>query len=300
MTEVPGWAAKDYVQKLYEALRESDTYKPLVERKKRCVRIDFADDFHIDVVPYMERGSSHYITNRAEPEGTGQFELSNPVGFTEWMEDRHRWTGGDFVKVVRLLKYLRDFKDNFSCKSIILTTLLGNEVNEIEASMKPAIFKDVPTSLVTILSKLAESLPETMPAVLDPGGTGENFTDRYKHDWAYSNFRTKIILYADKADRAIKEDDRDKSIELWRDLFGNEFHSDAVAAAAAATPAASFRASAPWGEEQFIDQPPFNFPIRLDPSVKVKLVGRCTGLNTGTVRRRHGFQQFDLPSAACR
>lgn len=192
LEEQPDWRPKDYVANLYSAFRQSETYRDLAKRKTRCVRIDFPDDFHIDVVPYLERGGSHYITNRSDPEGEGSFELSNPVGFTAWMDDRRRFTKGNFVKVVRLLKYLRDHKDTFSCKSIILTTLLGERVNEIEAQMAPEKYADVPSCLVTLLTKLADWLPETMPAVLDPGGTGDNFTDRYKDDWDYDNFRKRI------------------------------------------------------------------------------------------------------------
>jgi hypothetical protein len=289
--EQADWLPKDYIGNLYTAFRDSATYRSLVARKTRCVRINYAGQFHIDVVPYMERGNGHYITNRLDPEDVGRFEASNPEKFTQWIDDRQRFANGTFIKVVRLVKYLRDYKNTFSCKSIILTTLLGNEVNEIESSLEPDKYRDVPSTLVTLLGKLAASLPPTMPAVMDPADTGDNFTDRYKDEWDYENFRNWIIFYADKVEHAYKEIDRDKSTALWREVFGDGFKPGSLAKAASLAP---LSASVPWAGEQFIDQEPFGYPINLDSRYRVKLTGRCTGLRTGQFYRRNGFRQFDL------
>ncbi len=210
LQEQTGWDAKDYLANVHAAFKANGTYSGMVGRKPktRCVRVNYADEFHIDVVPYMERHDSNYITNRLEPPETGCFELSNPEAFTQSVDDRQRITNGYFIKVVRLMKYLRDYKSTFSCKSIILKTLLGQGVNDIDVIVNPDCYSDLPTALKTIVRKLADSLPATMPAVMDPGGTGDNFTDRYRDDWNYENFNQCIITYADKIDSAHKEPDR--------------------------------------------------------------------------------------------
>lgn len=285
------WQAKDYIEELYAAFRTSDTYKSKAQKKTRCVRIDYAGDFHVDVVPYLERFGSHYITNRLEPENEGRFEASNPEAFSAWIDERQRASNGSFVKVVRLLKYLRDYKNTFSCKSIILTTLLGNELNPVIAELRPDDYKDVPTTLHTLLQALATSLPENMPAVMDPAGTGDNFTDRYKDEWNYRNFRERIVSYADKVKRAYEETDRQKSIRLWQDILGSDFKPGALSKAAALSP---YSAGVPWAGEKFINQDPYGFPLRLDPAVRLHISGRCTGLRIGNSTRRNGFRTFEL------
>lgn len=284
------WLAKDYIEQLHAAFSASGIYRDKAQKKMRGVRINYAGEFHVDIVPYLERTTLHYITNRKEPEGFGRFELSNPEQFTAWVDERQRITNGTFIKAVRLLKYLRDFKNTFTCKSIILTTLLGNQVNEIEAALAPGIYADVPSTLTTLLGKLAASLPESMPPVLDPGGTGDNFSERYRDEWSYPNFRTRIIDYAAKAAAAYGARDRAASLAAWQGIFGPEFMPDQLVKMAPLSPQS---ASVPWSGEQFIDRK-YPFPIRIDPRASLRVSGRCTGFRDGQVSRRRGFRQFDL------
>lgn len=289
--ECADWQPKDYLENLWSAFRSSDRYKSKAQRKTRCVRINYDGDFHIDVVPYLERAGSHYITNRLTPEGVGSFEKSDPEKFTAWIDERQRLTNGHFIKVVRLVKYLRDFKNTFECKSIILMTLLGKQVNAVEAEYSSELYTDIPTTLVTLLEKLADDLPDTMPAVMDPAETGENFSDRYADSWNYSNFRACMINYAKRVQSAYEEEDRDTSITKWRDIFGDEFKPDTLKRKALIE---SYAASVPCAGEQFIDQPPYKFPMRIDPRFYARITGRVTGFANGQFTQRNGFRQFEL------
>jgi hypothetical protein len=105
MNEVEGWDAEDYVQELYTVFRSSSTYRDMVSRRSRCVVVDYANEFHMDVVPYLERHGERYITNR----NTNTFELTNPEGFNAWLEDQNRLTAGRLVKVIRLPINTRTF-----------------------------------------------------------------------------------------------------------------------------------------------------------------------------------------------
>jgi len=290
--EQTDWQPKEYIENLYSAFRDSETYKPKAQKKTRCVRIDYAGDFHVDVVPYLERSGNHYITNRLEPEDEGRFELSDPEAFSAWIDERQRQTNNHFIKVVRLMKYLRDYKNTFTCKSIILTTLLGDVVAGIEGTMNPSLYADVPSTLNTLMTELAKSLPDSMPAIMDPAQTGENFSDRYQDNWNYVNFRSKIVFYADKIRQAYEEDtDREKSISLWQDVFGSGFKPGSLKKSSSVV---TFRASVPWDGEQFIEQDPFKFPTALQPTMKVDINCRCTGTKIDQITRRNGFRQFEL------
>lgn len=288
MDEIDGWLPKAYVEELWAAFRTSGTYKKIATRRTRCVRIDYAGDFHIDIVPYLERVGRTHVTNRLEPKETGRYEPSNTEEFTEWVDERDRLANGTFVKVIRLVKYLRDFKNTFTCKSIILTTLVGNQVEgEVD-------YPDVPTAFVLLMEALADSLPEDMPDVIDPAGSGDSFSERYGSDWNYTNFRTQIQHYAEKARAAFDESDRNTAIGLWQEIFGTGFKPGALKATASLAPLSS---AVPTKGEDFIDSPPFNFSVRLDRRVKLKVTGRVTGFRTSSSRTlTRGVRTYSLPA----
>jgi Second Messenger Oligonucleotide or Dinucleotide Synthetase domain len=66
---VTGWTAEDYVLTLRDVFRGSGTYKDKVYVHTRCVRLEYAGDFEIDVVPC--------VVNRAG--GTYKYEVSNRI-----------------------------------------------------------------------------------------------------------------------------------------------------------------------------------------------------------------------------
>lgn len=291
------WEARDYIEKLYDDLRANGTYKERVSRKSRCVRVNYAGDFHVDLVPYTERFGSSYITNRHEPPNTGSFELSNPDRFSEWVDSKDRASNDHFRTSMQLLKYLRDYKSTFTCKSIILMTLAGNATSDLAATLHPERYADLPTAFVHLLEDLAASLPDEMPAVMDPAGSGDNFADRYVDDWDYSNFRSKINDYSQKCRIALDETDAEASEALWQHVFGAGFTRTGVTRQASAGQSQARTASLKVRalEEQFIDEAPLAFPSQIQSNHVLTVTGRCVGAAIAGKTYRRGFRQYELP-----
>lgn len=281
LTEQNDWAADDYVQKVYEVFRGSSTYREKVSRKSRCVRVNYAGDFHIDVVPYLERHGERFITNRA----TNQFERTDPEGFNTWLDEQDRITSGRLVKVIRLMKFVRDFKNTFSVKSVILTILLGERVSGTALWADPDHYKDLPTAFVNILEDLDTFLQAnpTMPSIDDPSCPSENFNHRWDQA-QYATFRTKINYYAARARDALDETDREESYRKWRLIFGEDFgtYTEITKSSEAHLALAHVRNTDETLESRW------SIPTDLDPRYSVKLVGRTT--------RRAGWRHYDLPT----
>jgi Second Messenger Oligonucleotide or Dinucleotide Synthetase domain/Adenylyl/Guanylyl and SMODS C-terminal sensor domain len=278
LEEQTEWEAKDYVGNVYAALLRSKTYQELVSRRTRCVLVDYANEFHVDVVPYLIRTSGNFITNRNE----NVFELTNPEGYNDWLDGQNRTANGHLIEGIRRLKYLRDFKGTFGVKSVILTTLLGNAVNSANIWNDARYYSDMPTALFHIVSDLDRFLQQysQLPVIADPSCPTENFNHRWDQD-GYANFRNKINFYKGKIEAAYLEPKRDKSVLLWQEVFGSDFKKPPdevikLAAASLATPAT----------EKFIDRD-YHFPIELG-RYKFRIVGR--------VHKKAGFRNFDLPS----
>jgi hypothetical protein len=218
LEQVDGWDPRDYLREVRAAFRRTFAYKRKVTKKNRCCRIIYAGDCHVDVVPYLTLTDGrevivHYANN--------EFEDTNPQGFTDWMKEKDSLTNGNLRRVIRLLKYLRDYKQTFSVPSVILTTLLGERV---QSWHEDAMYADTPTALKTLLSELSKwlDLYEVMPPLFDPGCPKTTFNHRWDQP-QYENFRNKIKLYSSWVDEAYNEENKERSLKAWQKIFGTSF-----------------------------------------------------------------------------
>lgn len=281
MEEVEGWAAEDYVQGLYEKFRASSTYRDKVNRRTRCVVVDYAGDFHMDVVPFLTRHEQRYITNRNK----NLYELTNPEGFTEWLDGQNRLASGRLVKVIRLLKFVRDLKNTFDAKSVILTILLGGRISDASLMADPHHYEDLPTAFVNLLEDLSAYLldNETMPSIDDPSCPSENFNHRWDQD-KYATFRDKIRDYAEWARDAYDEEDSDRSVAKWRRLFGDSFGTFPTSVQKASQ--AHLTRPGVQNTEEFAHE---RWTMALVPAYHVKIEGRSdssTGFSPFVLSRR--------------
>ena len=143
----PGKKPADYINEAYNYLMEHGTYKNMVHRRTRCVMVDYAGDFHLDIVPCVEINGQRHICNNK----TNQFEITDGTGYRDWFNGKTRITNGNLKRVTRLLKYMRDHKGNFTAPSILLTTLIGMSVQDNEGD---ANFKTVPDTLKTVCNRI--------------------------------------------------------------------------------------------------------------------------------------------------
>lgn len=211
------WEPKDYVQNLFTVFSNNDKYKKITDINTRCVTINYKGDFHVDLVPCVELQGKIYITNKDE----NKWEQTNPQAYTQWLMNKNASAYNYLIKTIRLFKYLRDIKENFSVKSILLNTLLGNCVNNSEVQ---ADFKNLTTAFIIVFQRLDVFLQSntSVPKITNPTLSIEDF-NRHWDQKKYSNFRDKINVYFNKAKEAYDEGNKSKSIQIWQDVFGDAF-----------------------------------------------------------------------------
>ena len=213
---------KQYLLAVHGVLLASARYRNRVELKTRCVRVIYANDCHVDLVPYVHISGwfdRHLIVNRA----VNRFEEVNPNGFTEWMRGQDRLANGNLRRTIRLLKYLRDYKETFTVPSVILTVIVGNRVNWWRSRLLDgyADLSSAFTRLVTDTDGWLQERPD-LPAISDPSCPEARFDHRLTQQ-GYENFRRKFHGYAEKISTAFDTTSRNESIALWREIFGDAF-----------------------------------------------------------------------------
>ena len=222
MNPNPQWEPKDYIHQVRRTLAGNKTYADKLKLKTRCVTVDYVRDFHLDVVPRVTSGGNHYICNRIE----NRREPTDGNGYRDWFNDKNRITGGNLKRVVRLLKHLRDHKNSFRARSILLTTLAGNTIRTSDEGKE--CVSTVADTLETVLSRMNDYLQrhQNMPEIKNPVLQAENF-NRHWSQQNYANFRNRIQTYARIARQAKAEASGEKAIKLWQELFGESFGKSA-------------------------------------------------------------------------
>ena len=223
------WTPRDYINSVYAALRGNGTYRDKTKKKNRCVRVVYANDCHIDIVPFATLADGRQVIANHD---TDEWEETNPDAFTAWMKRQDDIAEGNLRRVIRLTKYLRDHHMNFKrTKSVILTVLLGERVSSMNKILDPGYYADLPTAFVHILEDLSRWMPLTLPPLPDPSGAKNDFNHRWNQD-SYDNLRAKVLTIAEAARAALNASSRDESLELWQGLFGDEFKRPADTKAA--------------------------------------------------------------------
>ena len=155
-------------------------------------------------------------------------EKTDPQGYTEWLKDKNKKIeNNNLVKSIRLFKYLRGIKQTFSCKSILLTTLVANQARLMDSIISG--FDDLPSSFKILINRLNEFLQENdeMPIIYNPVNNEENFNRHWTQE-KYENYRSQINKYNDWVNDAYDEEDQKESIKKWQKIFGDEFAKQVI------------------------------------------------------------------------
>jgi hypothetical protein len=229
---VEGWTAKEYINSLGGIFKDSGVYKEKVKVWDYCVTITYAADYKIDIAPTLrgrEIKDRLEVCNRPDD----KFEQTEPLLYTAWLKEKNGYSGGNsFRKVTRLVKYLRDITRRFDCSSVLLTTLLAEQIAWNDKGTDA--FKDVPTTLKTVFGRLDNWLQarSSKPVIRNPQLHTEDFAASMSQA-QYERFRDTVHALRGKIDTAYDATGYQASITAWQEVFGSEFAKGALITAKA-------------------------------------------------------------------
>jgi hypothetical protein len=170
-------------------LRDHGTYRNILELKNRCLRINYAGNFHLDIIPACPNGDTGI---KVPDRNRAAWVFSNPLGYAKWFftrcEERRLLLKAEarvrpvpsnvpseekfpLQRAVQLLKRHRDsfFKGNpDAARSILLTTLAAREYQGHES---------LTLALDSIVDGIRDFLRRSpgIPVVPNPTNPQENF-----------------------------------------------------------------------------------------------------------------------------
>jgi hypothetical protein len=243
--ELDAMAILDKVEK---RMKENDIYRDKVERKNRCIRINYADEFHMDILPGYP---CNYVgnTDMKVPDcNTENWKDSAPKGYAEWFEDRCRISvllekaakieplpqdtpfqiKPPLKRAIQLIKRQRDIyfydDDKNAPISIVLTTLAGAVYHGEDSA-----FTALRNILMSIKSMIEYS--STPIEVLNPSNSKEKLSERWDEDpKLYEHFR-KFIFDFNNAFvelEASLNQGIDKVSQKLEELFGEDISREVL------------------------------------------------------------------------
>lgn len=195
-------------QRIYDELKRrmkeyASNHGLKFEAKNRCVRLNYAGDFHMDILPGVQENAFDENKLKVPDRELGNWVSSNPRGYADWFIGKANLvkesllekalkaeklptdnysTKKPLQRAVQLIKRYRDIyfqeDDTFKTSSIILTTIAG-QFYEGEES----IFDTVDNIVTTIRTKV--NLPDGRLKILNPVNTDEDFTDKWDKEPEY-------------------------------------------------------------------------------------------------------------------
>jgi len=277
MVEQDEWEPKKYTLELKKALNAVPRYVDKTVLGKRCVTIQFANDFHIDVVPFIERADGKsYITHRTR----NAFLRQDPTTFTDWFNDQNSVTNGHLARVIRLVKWLRD-RSSIDCPSVVLAALLAERVKSFAGIDD---YGNVAKTFTALLEDLRDYLElHSVPPWVDDR-IGQNLADRLTQT-GFDNLKSQLRRWARLAREAL-DAEPSESVDKWAKLFGDSFVSSSTlslsASVAPSTP--TYEHQMVPGERTITEE--YGYPERRTVAESLRIVGRMSPTRKGRGRYR--------------
>lgn len=224
----------DVVELLHKTLKEE--YE-VIRKQQRSVGIE-TTDADMDVVPVIEpvgHGGKLYIADRKLEE----WIETNPPKHTEWTTEVNTRADGRFKPLVKMVKWWRHQNPTVSKKpkGFVLECFTAESMSLIEKHYGELFVG----TLESFVSAYARHISQGQVSfIADPGVPGNSVTTGLSFA-AFEGFYNKAKAHAETGRKALDEEDADKAVALWRQIFGDRFpkFGDAKKAAGLLTSAAA-------------------------------------------------------------
>jgi len=232
-------------QRIYNELKrrigENGKYRGIMELKKRCIRLNYAGDFHMDILPGVQENEFDQNRIKVPDRELGNWVSSNPRGYADWFLGQANLVKESLLekafsaenlprdnfknkkplqRAVQLIKRYRDIyfqkDDTYKTSSIILTTIAG-----VFYSGEDSIFDTIDKIITTIRTKVNE--PTGRLRVLNPVNPNEDFTDKWDTEPEYYQEFKKFAIHLYNVWQILKKEQGVlEEGEIMKGLFGNE------------------------------------------------------------------------------
>ena len=198
---------------------------PKIVQMPRCIRIEYAGDFHLDIVPAHYRtklfGGFDYSSLLVPDRLQKNWINSNPKGLNAWVRSVDKSTDRRFSKVVKMLKQWRNqkFDGGRAPKSIVLEVLTGQNISGLDSSTLEEVFHG---TLCSISDWFNNHLFISSISISNPSLTTEDLALAWPTD-CRKLFLKKLDSAISWSEKALNAKHESSTLNCWGNVFGNGF-----------------------------------------------------------------------------
>lgn len=237
----------DLYRRVEERLKAHRDYVGRLERKRRCLRLTYEHQFHLDVLPARLDDGRAGTCIEVPDRDLRAWKPSNPLGYLRWFEERCELSRTSLQKrevaplaqpvsadllvvlrqVVQLLKRRRDnmfYGKEDAPRSIILTTLAA-----LFYDGEPTIIE----AMVGIAQRFEQAIASAAPGrfrVVNPTNPSEDFSESWDDPTTYERFVGFVQVVRTEFGILLQTDGLDRLGDLLDDMFGDNLGQSAVRA----------------------------------------------------------------------
>ncbi|MDK2801275.1 MAG: hypothetical protein PWQ70_2894 [Clostridiales bacterium] len=198
--------------------RKCGQFKAEPEFKTNCVRLKYAEGYHVDFAIYRRTKNSD---DEYEYEHCGsEWRPRDPRAITRWFRDENKKKDYKLRKVVRLLKMFCKSRDYWIMPGGLVQTVLCSEKFKSHDRLDEMFYE----TIKAIKDRLLEN-----KEVYNPVDDSQSLLLIQKDDIRMENLCNRLDTYLDKLSILFEEDcTEEKAMEAWKEFFNHSFWSNQV------------------------------------------------------------------------
>lgn len=212
-----------------DSIAKNKTYKEKLRYHKQsvCVKV-LLEGIRIEILPALKTAGMPFeyepifMFRPDEDEiGDGEWQTTFARKHQELCTKKNSETSGLFIPMIKVLKHLRFVDSNLNEQDAISFHIEG-----LLFALKKSVYGGVSSVCIESVLKALAGFTSEKAAVSQlktPCGDNQLFGSKQWSVSAYDRFNDSVTRWYELAARANRERDRDKAIDIWKQLLGDDY-----------------------------------------------------------------------------
>jgi hypothetical protein len=209
-------AVKNIVENALQ--RKCQQFNTEPEAKTNCVRVEYADGYHVDFAVY--RRSTNWLGETFYEHCGSEWRPRDPRAITKWFNEKNDASGDNLRKVVRLLKMFCKSRSGWSMPGGLILSVLAAECIRVNERLDKTFYD----TITAIRDRLAWN-----QNVENPVDSSLSLILTAKDKQKVKNLKSRLETYISKLSVLFEEDcTESKALAAWREFFNHSYWGELI------------------------------------------------------------------------